>query len=258
MRTLSSIQELTFEFEEIESIENIGYQECIDIEVEEDHSFCLSNGIISHNSAFSSLSSALGRDKIGYFAARGVPLNAYTSNVSKFTANRELSNIVKVLGISLKKDAIQDITYKNIVIATDADLDGNRITALFIGFFQRYCPQLLKEKKIKKLRTPIITINTSKNEIFKMFFKLGEYHEFLKNNEIPKGYGTRYYKGLGTWRKEMLQKLIQKHGLEYFIENVDVDEASDKAIDDWIGDSPDNCESRKEYLREFEVNIELA
>jgi len=214
--------------------------------------------IVEGDSAFSSLSSALGRENIGYFAARGVPLNAYTANISKFTANKELTNIVKVLNISLKKDAIQSLTYKNIVISTDADLDGNRITALFIGFFQKYCPQLLRDKKIKKLRTPIITINTAKNEIFKMFFKLPEYHEYMKNNELPRGHGIRYFKGLGTWRKELLQKLIQKHGLEYFIEDVDVDETSDKVIDDWIGDTNENCESRKEYLREFEVNIELA
>ena len=121
MKTLSNIQELTFEFDEIETIEDIGYQECVDIEVEDDHTFCLANGIISHNSAFGGLSSALGRNEIGYFAARGVPLNAYTAHVSKFVANKELSNLVKILGLSLKKDAEQNITYKNIIIATDAD-----------------------------------------------------------------------------------------------------------------------------------------
>lgn len=214
--------------------------------------------ICEGDSAFGSLSSALGRDKIGYFAARGVPLNAYTANTAKFTANKELTNIVKVLGISLKKDADQDITYKNILISTDADADGNRITALFLGFFQRYCPQLLIDKKIKKLRTPIITINSSKGEILKMFFKLSEYHEYEKHNQMPHGSSIRYYKGLGTWRKELLQKLIQKHGLEYFIEDIDVGDDSVKAIDDWIGDTPTNCESRKEYLRHFEVNIELT
>jgi len=77
--------------------------------------------ICEGDSAFGSLSAALGRDKIGYFAARGVPLNAYVAKVSKFTANKELANIVKVLNISLKKDTEQHITYKNIVIATDAD-----------------------------------------------------------------------------------------------------------------------------------------
>lgn len=214
--------------------------------------------ICEGDSAFGSLSAALGRDKIGYFAARGVPLNAYVANVSKFTANKELSNIIKILGISLKKDAIQNITYENILISTDADLDGNRITALFIGFFQRYCPSLLAEKKIKKLKTPIITINNNKNEIVQMFFKLSEYYEYEKNNEVPKGCSIRYYKGLGTWRKELLQKLIKKYGLEFFIEDIEIDETSDRLIDEWIGDTSENCESRKEYLREFEVNIELA
>lgn len=214
--------------------------------------------IVEGDSAAGSLSSGLGRTNIGYFAARGVPLNAYTAKVSKFTANEELTNIVKVLGISLKKDAKQELTYQNIVLATDADLDGNRISLLFIGFFQKYVPSLLKENRIKKLRTPIITFNNSKNEVVKFFFKLSEYTEFIKTNEVPRGCVTKYYKGLGSWTKEKLKKLIEKYGLEYFIENIEVDEISDKLVDDWLGDTSENCESRKEYLRDFEVNIELA
>ena len=214
--------------------------------------------ICEGDSASSSLISALGRNIIGYFASRGVPLNAYVANITKFTANKELTNLVKILGMSLKKDANQYLTYKNVVIATDADADGAKISTLYIGFFQRYAPVLFKEKRIKKLRTPIITFNSNKNEVVKFFFKLSEYNEFLEKNGVPKGCSTKYYKGLGSWTKEKLQKLVKEHGLEYFIEDVEPDETSDKLIDDWIGDTFENCESRKVALREFQVNIEMA
>jgi len=160
--------------------------------------------------------------------------------------------------IEIEDDHSFFIKLDNGELVLSHNCDGNRITALFIGFFQRYCPQLLVDRKIKKLRTPIVTINNSKGEIVKMFFKLNEYHEYEKNEQMPRGCSIRYYKGLGTWRKELLQKLIAKHGLEYFIEDIDVDESSAQAVDEWIGDTPGNCESRKEHLREFEVNIEMA
>jgi DNA gyrase/topoisomerase IV subunit B len=214
--------------------------------------------ITEGDSACSSLISALGRNGLGYFASRGIPLNAYTANITKFTANKELTNLVKILGMTLKKEANQYLTYKNVVIATDADADGAKITSLYLGFFQRYAPVLFKEKRIKKLRTPIITFNNNKNEVVKFFFKLPEYNEYIEKNGIPKGCSVKYYKGLGSWTKEKLQKLVKEYKLEYFIEDVEHDETTDKLIDDWIGDTFENCESRKVALREFQVNIEMA
>jgi hypothetical protein len=136
--------------------------------------------------------------------------------------------------------------------------DGSHISGLYLGFFQRYAPILFKEKRIKKLRTPIITFNNNKNEVVKFFFKLDEYKEYLEKNGVPKGCTTKYYKGLGSWTKEKLQKLVKEYSIEYFIEDVEVDEISDKLLDDWIGDTFENCESRKVALREFQVNIEMA
>jgi len=43
MKSLNKLQELTFEFEEIESIEEVGYKDCTDIQIEDDASFTLSN-----------------------------------------------------------------------------------------------------------------------------------------------------------------------------------------------------------------------
>ena len=121
MKKLNDLQKLTFEFVEIESIKDVGYQECVDIEVEDDHSFTLSNKLISHNSAKQGLSDGLGRAEIGYFSTRGVPLNAYEVAPQKIAANEELENIIKCLKLHLKEETQPELTYEKIVLANDAD-----------------------------------------------------------------------------------------------------------------------------------------
>lgn len=121
INNLNDTQKLVFSFDEIESIEDIGYQECIDIEVADDHSFTLSNGLISHNSAKQGLSDGLGRAEVGYFSTRGVPLNAYEVPIQKIAANEELENIIKCLKLKLKEDHQPDLTYEKILLANDAD-----------------------------------------------------------------------------------------------------------------------------------------
>ena len=148
MKKLNDLQKLTFEFDEIESIEDVGYQECVDIEVEDDHSFTLSNKLISHNSAKQGLSDGLGRTEIGYFSTRGVPLNAYEATPQKIAANEELENIIKCLKLHLKEETQPELTYDMIVLANDADMDGYHIESLYIAFFAKYAPSIIKEKRL--------------------------------------------------------------------------------------------------------------
>lgn len=101
MKTLNKLQELTFSFDEIEEIEEIGYQNCVDIEVEEDSSFTLSNGVISHNSASGSISAVLGRENMGYIALRGIPLSCYSKTQLDVLKNNEMKLITDVLNIDL-------------------------------------------------------------------------------------------------------------------------------------------------------------
>lgn len=73
-------------------------------------------------SAMSGISSCLGRNGIGFFAMRGVPLNAYDSNMQKIVANQELKDIINILGLDISKtDDKKSINYEKILITTDAD-----------------------------------------------------------------------------------------------------------------------------------------
>lgn len=252
MKNLNKIQKLTFEFDEIESIEDIGYQECIDIEVKDDNSFTLANGIITHNSAQAGLVDGIGRAEIGYFATRGVPLNSYDAKIQKLTENKELENLIKILNIHLNAPE-QNMTYENVLLANDADVDGGHIRGLYIGFFAKYAKSVILEKRLKLLQTPIVCLKDSSGKIKKMFFNLVDYKKFEKEN-TDKKLIPHYYKGLGSWKPSDLRELIKQYGLEYFIVDLEPDETSDNIIHKWLDNK--EADSRKEMLRNHIVDLD--
>jgi DNA gyrase/topoisomerase IV subunit B len=79
--------------------------------------------IVEGDSAQAGLSDGFGRKSIGYFATRGVPLNTYEVKVDRIADNEELTNIIKCLNIKLGAKE-QNMTYENVLLASDADADG--------------------------------------------------------------------------------------------------------------------------------------
>lgn len=204
-------------------------------------------------SASSGLSACLGRADIGYFASRGKPLNAYDASFSDLLKNEELSNIIKILNLDVTNKKEQNITYENVVLASDSDLDGYAIAGLYIGFFMRYAPSVIEDGKLKKLRTPIMAFIDKNDQVKKFFFTFDEYNKFISTNTQPVGTRLHYYKGLGSWEPATLKPLIAKYGLEYFLEDLQIDKLSENIIDDWLNGK--KADKRKEYLRDHEFSI---
>ena len=94
---LTNEQLISFELIKIDSIENVGMKNCVDIQVEDDESFTLGNGIISHNSALGGISKILGNKDFSYFTLRGKPLNVWEVSHQKFAANKELSELYQII-----------------------------------------------------------------------------------------------------------------------------------------------------------------
>ncbi len=211
--------------------------------------------ITEGDSASGGLTPALGRSQISFFSTRGVPLNAYTSGSKELSNNEELTNIIKALNLDISNKDEHEITHKYIVLAEDADADGAHIRGLYVGFFLRYAKWLLESKRLKYLKTPIAAILQNK-KIVKYWFTLKEMNEYLSNNAIKSNQTLKYYKGLGSWRADMLSDLINNNGgLETFLEDLNIDEESEKVLDDWIGEKPENVLSRKDYLRNYQLDI---
>lgn len=79
---------------------------------------CLCEGA----SAMSGISSSLGRQGIGYYAMRGLPLNAYSSSMQKIAANQELKDVMNILNLDISKGVEKKtIDFEKLMIATDAD-----------------------------------------------------------------------------------------------------------------------------------------
>lgn len=130
--------------------------------------------------------------------------------------------------------------------------DGAHITMLYIAFFSKYCPSVIKEKRLKKLMTPIICLKDSKDNIKEMFFTFDEFNSYMEKHPDNK-LRVHYYKGLGSWEKKDLSALVAKYGIDKFIQPLEYDADSLKIIDDWI--SKKKADVRKEYLKENEFSI---
>lgn len=102
------------------------YDNMVDISVDIDQTFSLSNGIVSHNSAKSFCISGFaetGRDYWGVFPLRGKPLNVRGESVTKIKDNEEIKNIIAALGLEFGKKytSTKELRYGKLVLISDAD-----------------------------------------------------------------------------------------------------------------------------------------
>lgn len=124
------------------------------------------------------------------FSLRGKPLNSYGMNKKIVYENEEFNLLQAALNI---EESLEDLRYNNIVIATDADVDGMHIRLLLITFFLQFFPELIKEGHLYILQTPLFRVRNKKETIYC-------YSEEERVNAIeklkPKPEITRF-KGLG-------------------------------------------------------------
>ncbi|GGD94469.1 DNA topoisomerase IV subunit B [Planktosalinus lacus] len=124
------------------------------------------------------------------FSLKGKPLNCYGLSKKIVYENEEFNLLQAALNI---EESIEDLRYNNIVIATDADVDGMHIRLLLITFFLQFFPEVIKEGHLYILQTPLFRVRNKKETIYC-------YSEEERKNAIeklkPKPEITRF-KGLG-------------------------------------------------------------
>jgi DNA gyrase/topoisomerase IV subunit B len=205
------------------------------------------------DSGCGSIQGILGRNEYGYFPLRGKPLNCLEVKISRIAENQEIKNVIEILGLDLTKPKQGVLNYQSIVFCADADSDGISIRALLLTLYYRFCPDLIKEGKIKFLRTPLVTAIKNK-KIINYFFTFDEYNVYINKHKDEAGISYQYYKGLGTWEKQDLQSIIAKDGIDNFIITIEYDPQTEKAINDWM--SKETSDVRKEYLKGKSFNID--
>ncbi len=94
------------------------------------------------------------------FSLKGKPLNCYGLSKKIVYQNEEFNLLQAALNID---DSLENLRYNNIVIATDADVDGMHIRLLLLTFFLQFYPDLVKAGHIYILQTPLFRVRNKKS-----------------------------------------------------------------------------------------------
>jgi len=124
------------------------------------------------------------------FSLKGKPLNSYGLSKKIVYENEEFNLLQAALNI---EESMEDLRYNNIVIATDADVDGMHIRLLLITFFLQFFPEVIKEGHLYILQTPLFRVRNKKKTIY--CYSDQEKRDALEELK-PKPEITRF-KGLG-------------------------------------------------------------
>ncbi len=146
--------------------------------------------ITEGDSASGSITKSRNVNTQAVFSLKGKPLNSYGLSKKIVYENEEFNLLQAALNI---EDGIENLRYNNIVIATDADVDGMHIRLLLITFFLQFFPEVIKEGHLYILETPLFRVRDKKETFYC-------YSVIEKTNAINKLKGkpeiTRF-KGLG-------------------------------------------------------------
>tara|TARA_B100001564_G_scaffold130828_1_gene109527 strand:+ start:94392 stop:96245 length:1854 start_codon:yes stop_codon:yes gene_type:complete len=135
------------------------------------------------------------------FSLKGKPLNCYGLTKKIVYENEEFNLLQAALNI---EESIEDLRYNNIVIATDADVDGMHIRLLLITFFLQFFPELIKEGHLYILQTPLFRVRNKKETIY----CYNEQERLQAINKLKHNPEITRFKGLGEISPEEFKHFI--------------------------------------------------
>ncbi|HYG50146.1 MAG TPA: DNA topoisomerase IV subunit B [Flavobacteriales bacterium] len=213
--------------------------------------------ITEGDSASGSITTSRDVNTQAVFSLRGKPLNTHGLTKKIVYENEEFNLIQAALDI---EDDLDNLRYNNIVIATDADVDGMHIRLLMMTFFLQFFPDLVKNGHLYILQTPLFRVRNKKETIYcysdqerqKALAKLG------KTAEITR------FKGLGEISPDEFKNFI---GPDIRLEPVVVGKESINGIlDYYMGKNTperqdfiiDNLKVEKDEAKESVVEQEVV
>jgi len=119
--------------------------------------------ITEGDSASGSLTKARNVFYQAVFALKGKPLNCFGLSRKVVYENEELNLLQHALGI---EDDLDDLRYNQVVLATDADVDGMHIRLLLLTFFLQFFPELIRKGHLYILDTPLFRVRNKKETIY--------------------------------------------------------------------------------------------
>lgn len=204
--------------------------------------------ITEGDSASGSITKARDVNTQAVFSLKGKPLNSFGLSKKIVYENEEFNLLQHALDI---ENGIENLRYNNIVIATDADVDGMHIRLLLITFFLQFFPDVVKAGHLYILQTPLFRVRNKKETIYcyddqerqKAIDKLG------KSVEITR------FKGLGEISPDEFRQFISENiRLEPVL--IRKDTAIDALLNFYMGK---NTPERQDFIiNNLKVELDLA
>ena len=137
------------------------------------------------------------------FSLRGKPLNSFGLTKKIVYENEEFNLLQAALNI---EDGLDGLRYNKVIIATDADVDGMHIRLLLITFFLQFFPDLIKQKHVYILQTPLFRVRNKQKTIY--CYSEEEKQKAIK--ELGKNPEITRFKGLGEISQDEFRYFIGK------------------------------------------------
>ncbi|MEO8172251.1 MAG: toprim domain-containing protein, partial [Sediminibacterium sp.] len=119
--------------------------------------------ITEGDSASGSITKSRNVDSQAVFSLRGKPLNCFGLTKKVVYENEEFNLLQHALNI---EDGLEGLRYNQVIIATDADVDGMHIRLLLMTFFLQFFPDLIKHEHVYILETPLFRVRNKQETIY--------------------------------------------------------------------------------------------
>ncbi len=191
-KELSGIRKLARERAKKASLHNKKLRDCrVHLnELKKDNRLESTIFITEGDSASGSITKSRNVNTQAVFSLRGKPLNSFGMTKKIVYENEEFNLLQAALNI---ENSMEDLRYNNIVIATDADVDGMHIRLLIITFFLQFYPELIKNGHLYILQTPIFRVRNKEKTHY--CYSENEKNEILNSSKGK--YEITRFKGLG-------------------------------------------------------------
>ncbi len=159
--------------------------------------------ITEGDSASGSITKSRDVETQAVFSLRGKPLNCYGLTKKVVYENEEFNLLQAALNI---EDSMEDLRYNQVVISTDADVDGMHIRLLMITFFLQFFPDIIKNGHLYILQTPLFRVRNKKETRY----CYNEEERVRALNELGKNPEITRFKGLGEISPDEFKNFIGK------------------------------------------------